>query len=182
MQLNIEVYDHNRKLVYPSVVCVGRANIAGSGNDYVAANTTINKAYAAALKDVDWDRIAFFLKKATSPKMEKNKAVSGEGNTALESTVINWYIDSTPRGADVSWRVISSTSQVQNTNSRYLGTTPFESTETFDIKGLTYNNSGNVQIIITCEKAGYLPQQRRINLRQAIDQKEISLKINLVKE
>lgn len=182
VQLNIEVYDHNRKLVYPSVVCVGRANIAGSGNDYVAANTTINKAYAAALKDVDWDRIAFFLKKATSPKMEKNKAVSGEGNTALESTVINWYIDSTPRGADVSWRVISSTSQVQNTNSRYLGTTPFESTETFDIKGLTYNNSGNVQIIITCEKAGYLPQQRRINLRQAIDQKEISLKINLVKE
>lgn len=182
VQLNIEVYDHNRKLVYPSTVCVGRANIAGSGSDYVAANTTINKAYAAALKDIDWDRIAFFLKKASSPKLEKNKQVTGEGNTALESTVINWMIDSSPRGADISWRVLSSTPQVQNTNSRYLGATPYESTETFDIKGLTYNNSGNVQIVITVEKAGYMSQTRRFNLRQAIDQKEISLKLNLVKE
>ncbi len=182
VQLNVEVYDHNRKLVYPSTVCVGRANIAGSGSDYVAANTTINKAYAAALKDIDWDRIAFFLKKASSPQLEKNKQVTGEGNTALESTVINWMIDSSPRGADVSWRVISSTPQVKNTNTKYLGTTPYESTETFDIKGLTYNNSGNVQIEITVEKAGYIPAMRKYNLRMAIDQKEIRYKANLVKE
>lgn len=32
------------------------------------------------------------------------------------------------------------------------------------------------------EEAGYVTQRRRFNLRQAIDQKEISAKFNLVKE
>lgn len=59
---------------------------------------------------------------------------------------------------------------------------PYESTESFDIKGLTYNNSGNVQIEVTCERPGYLPQKKRFNLRQVIDQKEISAQFNLVKE
>ncbi|MEF2644025.1 MAG: hypothetical protein U0M50_08195 [Paramuribaculum sp.] len=39
-----------------------------------------------------------------------------------------------------------------------------------------------MQIEITCEKPGYLPQRRRFNVRQAIDQKEISAKFNLVRE
>lgn len=44
------------------------------------------------------------------------------------------------------------------------------------------NNSGNVQVEVRCEKAGYVTQRRRLNLRQAIDQKEISAKFNLAKE
>lgn len=58
----------------------------------------------------------------------------------------------------------------------------YESTETFDIKGLTYNNSGNVQIEILCEKPGYLPQKKVFNLRTAIDQKSINAHFTLVKD
>lgn len=182
VQLNVEVYDHNRKLVYPNVMAVGRASASGSGSDYTLGNTVINRAYQNALEDIDWDRIAFFLKKASNPALEKNKQVTGEGNTALESLVIRWYVDSSPKGADVSMRIVSSTPEVKNTNSNYVGSTPYESTETFDVKGLTYNNSGNVQFEVVCEKAGYITQKKRFNLRQAIDQKEISTKFNLVKE
>ena len=181
-ELGIEVYDHNRKLVYPNVAAVGRYNMQGSAYDFNLASAVLNKAYFNALSDVDWDRIAFFLKKQSSPKLEANKQVAGDGNTALESTVIRWYLDSSPKGADVSMRVVSSTPEVKNTNQNYVGTTPYETTEVFDVKGLTYNNSGNVQIEVTCEKAGYITQKKRFNLRQAIDQKEISTKFNLIKE
>ncbi len=182
VQLNVEVHDQDRKLVYPSVVAVGRASLGGSGNDFLAGARALNTAYANALKDIDWDRIAFFLKRAASPALEKNKQVTGAGNTALESTVIRWYVDSTPKGADVSTRIVSSTSEVKNTNQNYVGSTPYETTETFDVKGLTFNNSGNVQIEVVCEKPGYIAQKKRFNLRQAIEQKEISIKFNLVKE
>lgn len=182
VQLNVEVHDQDRKLVYPSVVAVGRASLGGSGNDFLAGARALNTAYANALKDIDWDRIAFFLKRAASPALEKNKQVTGAGNTALESTVIRWYVDSTPKGADVSTRIVSSTPEVKNTNQNYVGSTPYETTETFDVKGLTFNNSGNVQIEVVCEKPGYIAQKKRFNLRQAIEQKEISTKFNLVKE
>ena len=182
VELGVEVHNHNRQLVYPNVAAVGRANMQGSSTDFITAAGVLNKAYANALADIDWDRVAFFLKKASSPKLERNKQVTGEGNTALESTVIRWYLDSTPKGADVSMRIVSSTPEVKNTNQNYVGTTPYETTETFDVKGLTYNNSGNVQIEVTCEKAGYITQKKRFNVRQAIDQKEISTKFNLIKE
>ena len=142
----------------------------------------LSQAYAEALRKIKWDRIADCLRVVKTAKQEKNAQVNGDGDTALEHTVIRWYILSTPQGADVSWRVISSTPDVANTNSNYVGTTPYESTESFDIRGLTYNNSGNVQIEVTCEKAGFMPQRKRFNLRQAIDQKEISAKFNLVKD
>jgi len=182
VQLNVEVHDQNRKLVYPSVVAVGRASLGGNGNDFLTGAQALNAAYAHALKDIDWDRIAFFLKRASSPALEKNKQVAGDGNTALESTIIRWYIDSAPKGADISTRVVSSTSEVKDTNQNYVGSTPYEMTESFDIKGLTFNNSGDVQIEVTCEKAGYITQKKRFNLRQAIEQKEISTKFNLIKD
>lgn len=182
VQLNVQVNDHNNQVVYPNVTAVGRANISAGGNDYTAANTTINRAYAEALEDIDWDRIAFFLKRQSNPANEANKKVEGEGNTALEHTIIRWYIDSTPKGADVTWRVVSSTPEVKNTMTNYIGSTPFETTESFDIKGMTYNNSGNIQIEVSCEKAGYITQKKRFNLRQVLDQKEISTKFNLVRE
>ncbi len=182
VHMNVQVADHNRTMVYPSVVVTGRSTQSASGGSYSVASMVLNKAFENALNDIDWDRIAFFLDKAERAALEGNKQVAGEGNTALESTVIRWNVVSAPQGADVYWRVISSTPDVKNTNSNYLGTTPYESTETFDIVGLTYNNSGNVQIEITCEKPGYLSQKKRFNLRQVIDQKEISTKFNLVKE
>lgn len=182
IQLGIEAHDNNRKQVYPNITAVGRANISGSSKSSTLASQALNNAFVAALEDIDWDKIAFFLKKADNPALEKNKQVTGEGNTALESTVIRWYIESSPRGADVYTRVISSTSDVKNTNQNYVGTTPYETTETFDIKGLTFNNSGNVQIEVICEKNGYITQKKRFNLRQAIEQKEISTKFNLIKD
>ena len=182
VKMSIEVYDNNRKLVYPNTVVTGRANRNTSATNFTVASEVINAAYANALEDVDWDRIAFFLDKADSPALEGNKQVAGAGNTALESTVIRWYVESNPKGADIYWRVASSTPAVKNTNQTFLGSTPYESTETFDIKGLTYNNSGNVQIEISCEKGGYITQKKRFNLRQVIDQKEISTKMNLIKD
>lgn len=182
VSLEVKVYNADRELVYPNVIATGRANNQGSGYDFTYGSRAINTAYANALEDIDWDRIAYFLTKASSPKQEANKQVTGEGNTALESTVIRWYLDSTPKGADISLRVVSSTPEVMNTNQNYVGSTPYETTESFDIKGLTYNNSGNVQIEVTCEKAGYITQKKRFNLKQAIDQKEISTKFNLIKE
>lgn len=180
--MSVEVTDHNRKMVYPNVSVSGRYSQPGDSKDYAAANTAVNEAYTRAMEDIDWPRIAYFLKKSDRAADEKNKKVTGAGNTALESTVINWYIESSPKGADVNWRVVSSTPDVKNTNSKYLGSTPYEATETFDIIGLTYNNSGNVQIEVTCEKNGYVTQKKRFNLRSVIDQKEVSTKFNLVKE
>ena len=142
----------------------------------------LGNAYGDALNKIEWDRIAGYLKVAKTAKQEKNAQVKGAGDTALEHTVIRWFIQSSPQGADVSWRVVSSTPDVANTNSNFVGTTPYESTESFDIRGLTYDNSGNVQIEVSCEKQGYLTQRKRFNLRQAIDQKEISAKFNLVKD
>lgn len=173
-----ELIDAQNQSVISSTTSTGRS----TSNSFNALLNPLSNAYYTALYGIDWDRIAQSLKIAKTARQEKNKEVSGAGNTALEHTVIRWYITSSPQGADVSWRVVSSTPDVANTNANYVGNTPYESTESFDIKGLTYNNSGNVQIEVTCERNGYLPQKKRFNLRQAIDQKEISAKFNLVKE
>ncbi|MDE5568627.1 MAG: hypothetical protein K2J12_09330 [Muribaculaceae bacterium] len=154
-------------------------NVMGQGHLVADA---LDKAYSKALADIDWNSIAGYLQVHRRADQEAQRKVQGDGDTALEHTVIRWYIASTPAGADVSWRVISSTPDVKNTNSTYVGTTPYETTESFDIRGLKFENSGNVQIEVTCEKAGYLPQKKRFNLRQAIEQKEISAKFNLVKD
>ena len=73
--------------------------------------------------------------KETKPSnaAKANKKVVGDGSTSLEQAVIRWYIDSYPKGADVFTRVISSTPDVKNSNQNYVGTTPYETTEAFDI-------------------------------------------------
>lgn len=182
VQISLEVFDNNNKQVYPNVTAVGRYSINGSSKNSQLASKALNEAFVKALEDIDWERIAYFLKRSDNPALEQNKKVVGDGNTALENTIIRWFIESSPRGADVYTRVVSSTSDVKNTNQNYVGTTPYETTESFDIKGLTFNNSGNVQIEVICEKSGYITQKKRFNLRQAIEQKEISTKFNLIKE
>lgn len=108
--------------------------------------------------------------------------VQGSGDTALEQTIVRWDIQSRPQGADISWRVVSKTSEIKTTNNNYLQTTPFEATRALDINGLTYHNAANVRIIIRCEKEGYLPQEKEFNVRMLLDQEEISAFFKLVKE
>ena len=182
VMMSVKVLDHNRTLVYPTVEVAGRYNMSGSAYSKEIANQVLNQAYTEALKDIDWDRIAFFLHRASSPKQEANKQVTGEGNTALEHLTIHWDVNSRPQGADIYWRVISSTPEVKNQNYRYLQTTPYETTEVFDIKGLTYNNAGNVQIEIKCEKTGYYTQSKKFNVSSIIEEKEISAFFRLVAE
>ncbi len=150
------------------------------GNQSVAS--ALNAAYVRALSQLNWQAIASKLSVPRTAQQAPLQQVQGNGDTALENTIIRWFVESAPRGCDVYWRVVSSTPDVHNSNSTYLGTTPYESTESFDIRGLTLENSGNVQIEVTCEKPGYLTQRRRFNLRQAIDQREISAKFNMVKD
>lgn len=97
------------------------------------------------------------------------------GTTDMEKAIIRWYIDSEPRGARVFWRVISSVpAEVKNTNETYMTTTPIEETRSFNINGLTYANSRDVTIEIKVCKKGYEDQVKRFNVRQALDQQEIS--------
>lgn len=80
------------------------------------------------------------------------------------------------------WRVISSVpDEVKNTNESYLGTTPYEDTRSFNIQGLSYENSRDVQIEIKVKRKGFIDQIKRFNVRQAIDQQEISSFFDLVK-
>ena len=180
--MDLKVQDHNRTLVYPTVEVTGRANVNGSSTSDQVANLALNKAYANALADVDWDRIAYFLHRAKDPKQEANKKVAGEGNTALEHLTVHWNVNSRPQGADVFWRVISQTPEVKNQNYKYLETTPYEGSETINIKGLTYNNAGNVQIEIKVEKKGYYSQTKKLDILSLIDDNDVSYMFKLVPE
>jgi len=126
-----------------------------------------------------------YAKDPTIPEGEARKRVSRDnaGQTALERTIIRWYFDSDPKGARVFWRVISSApAEVKNTNELWLGATPFEETRSFNIEGLTYENARDVQIEIKVRRKGYVEQSKRFNVRQAIDQQEISSFFELVSE
>ena len=157
--LNWELLDAQNNVVIPSTTSTGR----GTANSLEMILNPLSKSLYSAFEGIDWDRIASRMKIAKTINQEGNKMVTGNGNTALEHSVIRWYIASSPQGADISWRIVSSTPDVANTNANYVGTTPYEATESFDIKGLTYNNSGNVQIEVTCEKSGYITQKKRFN-------------------
>ena len=180
--MDIKVFDHNRSVVYPTTEVAGRASVYGNASSLGAAQQAINQAFVSALEDVDWDRIAYFLHRSNDPSKEGNKKVQGEGNTALEHLVVHWNVNSRPQGADVEWRVISKTPEVKNQNYKYLETTPYEGTETLDIKGLTYNNSGLVQIEIKVSKKGYLTQTRKYDVRSIIDDNDVSYMFRLVPE
>jgi hypothetical protein len=157
----------------------------------------LNEAYTQSLEKINWYKISSFLKKSSEPKQEvkqessepkqlakeePRKQVEGYGNTDLENTIVRWEVQSRPAGADVFWRVVSKTPSVKSTNNKYLQTTPYEATKSLDIRGLSYENSGDVRIILRCEKEGYYPQEKEFNVRMIIDQEEISAFFRLVKE
>ena len=105
------------------------------------------------------------------------------GVTDIEKTILRWFFDSDPRGARIFYRVISSVpDEVKNTNETYLTTTPLEETRGFNIPGLTYDNSRDVTIEIKVSKRGYEDQVKRFNVRQALDQQEISGFFELVEK
>lgn len=144
----------------------------------------LNEAYTKALEQINWHKIASLLKESSAPKQQvkqESKEVKGYGNTALENTIVRWEVQSRPAGADVFWRVVSKTPSVKSTNNKYLQTTPYEATKSLDIRGLSYENSGDVRIILRCEKDGYYPQEKEFNVRMIIDQEEISAFFKLVK-
>lgn len=99
------------------------------------------------------------------------------------SNIIRWYFDSDPRGARIFYRVISNVpQQVKNTNESYLTTTPLEETKALNIPGLNYENAADVVIEIKLTKRGYEDQVKRYNVRQALDQQEISGFFELVEK
>ncbi|MBR6540140.1 MAG: hypothetical protein IKT74_01255, partial [Bacteroidales bacterium] len=115
----------------------------------------------------------------TNPKAETVEIRTSKPSP--DQVIIRWMIDSDPQGARIFYRVISSIpDEVKNTNESYMLTTPFEETRAFNILGLTYENSMNVQVEIKLMKSGYYSQVKRFNLRQALDQQEISAFFNLV--
>ena len=116
------------------------------------------------------------------PIQEPSRQVEGMGSTSLEQTIVRWDVQSRPQGADIFWRVVSKTPDVKSTNNKYLTTTPYEATKALDIKGLTYQTSSNVRIILRCEKDGYMPQEKEYDVRMVLDQEEISAFFRLVKE
>ena len=95
---------------------------------------------------------------------------------------LHWNIDSRPQGADIYWRVVSSTPEVKSQNFKYLGNAPYEATEALNISGLTTDNAVDVQIVIKCEKDGYYSQTKRFSLSSVLDEKELSIFFKLVKD
>ena len=175
--LEVSLQDGKGKEVYT------QKNVSGTGKALTTfAHFGLDEAYTQALEQINWNRIASFLRTERLPKEEPQKPVEGYGNTALENSIIRWDVQSRPQGADIFWRVVSKTPEVKSTNNKYLQTTPYEATKSLDIRGLTYEISGDVRIILRCEKDGYLPQEKEYNVRMIIDQEEISAFFRLVKE
>ena len=158
-------------------------NVTGTGKTLLTlSHFGLDEAYTNALEQINWNLIASFLRVEQMPKDEPYKQVQGDGNTALEQTIVRWDVQSRPQGADIFWRVVSKTPDVKSTNNKYLMTTPYEATKALDIKGLSHQTSGNVRIILRCEKEGYLPQEKEFDVRMVLDQEEISAFFRLVKE
>lgn len=176
MDLEVSLKDSRGKEIF------SQQNISTTAQDMMYIPNGLTEAYTLALEQVDWSRIASYLRVEDLPKEEPNKQVQGQGDTALEQTIIRWDVQSRPQGADIFWRVVSKTPEVKSTNNKYLMTTPYEATKALDIRGLTYQTSSNVRIILRCEKDGYMPQEKEYDVRMVLDQEEISAFFRLVKE
>ncbi|MBQ0016787.1 MAG: hypothetical protein KBT04_07380 [Bacteroidales bacterium] len=157
--------------------------ISQDGKNALNLYNGLCESFTLALEQVNWQEIASYLRKPSKDaRDEPDVEVRGNGNTALEQTIVRWDVQSRPQGADLFWRVVSKTPEVKNTNNKYLMTTPYEATKSLDIKGLTYQTAGDVRIILRCEKNGYMPQEKEFNVRMVLDQEEISAFFRLVKE
>lgn len=117
------------------------------------------------------------------PRNYSDTNTEEQASTSRNDHIIRWYFDSDPRGARIFYRVISNCpNEVKNTNESYLTTTPLEETKSLNIPGLTYENSADVVIEIKLTKRGFEEQVKRYNVRQALDQQEISGFFELVEK
>ena len=148
--------------------------------DKIAGTYSVKHLYSVSTPvfDLSEDDIQF----AGQSGDKAEKQVAGTGNTELEHLTIHWNINTRPQGADCYWRIKSSTPDVKNQNEKYLAPSPYESTETYDIKGLSRENAGDVQVEIRCTKTGHLDQKKVFNMLSVIDEKEISIMMTLVKD
>lgn len=176
VDLSVRLMDNNGGEVF------SQRGLYSAGNNGLFNSKMFNECYTQALEQINWNRIASFLRTEQLPKDEPQNQVQWLGNTALEQTIIRWDIQSRPQGADIFWRVVSKTPEVKSTNNKYLMTTPYEATKALDIKGLTYQTSSNVRIILRCEKDGYMSQEKEFDVRMVLDQEEISAFFRLVKD
>ena len=158
------------------IMAIGFTSCGTSKRSLKKSNQALSQALQAMAMKENAEAVKLY-SDTSIPRGEARTTVSRDtpGQTALEKTIIRWAIDSDPQGARVFYRVISSIpAVVKNTNETYLMTTPYEETRAFNILGLTYENSRDVQIEIKVVKNGYEAQVKRFNVRQAIDQQEIS--------
>lgn len=177
MRLKFNIYDNSHNLIKDYSYNVTDRSLIGYyyGRDgAVVLIDVTKKALSNFRKDIERD--AQFI----TEKLNEN--IQRPNDTDFEQTIIRWDVQSRPQGADVFWRVVSKTPEVKSTNNKYLQTTPYEATKSLGLKGVTYENSGNVCIILRCEKEGYLPQEKEYNVRMILDQEEISALFRLVKE
>lgn len=179
--VSVNIFNNDEFQVTLNVVMKDESgNILYTQNS-LSEHKSLNEAYTLALEQINWGRIASFLRVEKLAKNEPTKQVEGLGNTSLEQTIVRWDVQSRPQGADIFWRVVSKTPDVKSTNNKYLMTTPYEATRAIDIKGLTYQTSSNVRVVLRCEKDGYLPQEKEFDVRMILDQEEISAFFRLVK-
>ena len=175
VDLNVILKDSRGKEVFSQ-------NVSATSKNAWNIAKALDESYTQCLEQIDWNRIASYLKVEQLAKNEPNKMVQGLGDTALEQTIIRWDVQSRPQGADIYWRVVSTTPEVKSTNNKYIMTTPYEATKALGIKGLTYQTAGNVRVILRCELDGYKPQEKEFDIRMVLDQEEISTFFKLVKE
>ena len=176
MEVSASLLNNNGTVIFT------QKGLSSNGPSKPFSNDMFDDVLTQVLEQINWNRIASYLKTDKPAKDESNQIVKGYGDTDLEQTIIRWDIQSRPQGADLFWRVVSKTPEVKSTNNKYLMTTPYEATKAMDIKGLTYQTASNVRIILRCEKDGYLPQEKEFDVRMILDQEEISAFFKLVKE
>lgn len=87
---------------------------------------------------------------------------------------IKWNLKSDPPDAHVFWRAISINKSIQKMEKRYLGNTPVEQLNPLKIQGLSKENVADVSIEVEISKRGYQNQKKIFNLKDIIEQKEIS--------
>ncbi|MDH5682027.1 MAG: hypothetical protein OEZ36_10595 [Spirochaetota bacterium] len=103
-------------------------------------------------------------------------------DSKAEGEVIHLSIRSTPPGAEIYWRIVSTTEEVKSSNRFFLGMTPYRGTRSISLPGLTRENAHEVTFVLEVEKKGYAIMVERYNLASLLNDLEISAKFNLMAE
>ena len=120
-------------------------------------------------------------KKENCEKFGIKEPLSKQSADELLARNIHWKIDSTPAGAVVNYRVVSTTNEISSTPNTYLDRAPYEGVKRINIPGLTHENMKDVIISIEVSLPGYYPQKKEIALTSVLQTYEISLHFALTK-